>query len=115
MKKIIILILIVSSLYCAKAQTNDLPKISVKDNNFVGESSHHIVWLWYVPNAEWLKLNGFTVEDALKLPEPPPGKRNLVFGPMKFMADDAMQDVLPLRKRKIQFLQLPYEIYRMAR
>lgn len=90
------------------------PATVVKEKHHVGESARQVVWLWYEQDAEWLKHRGFTVEDALQLPEPPQGKRNVVFGPMKFMGDDILQDVIPLRKKKIQFLQLPYEIYRMA-
>lgn len=90
------------------------PATVVKEKHYVGESARQVVWLWYEQDAEWLKHRGFTVEDAIHLPEPPQGKRNVVFGPMKFMGDDILQDVIPLRKKKIQFLQLPYEIYRMA-
>ncbi len=44
MKNIFTLFFIVSSLYCAKAQTNDLPKITVKDNNFVTETGQTFIF-----------------------------------------------------------------------
>ncbi|MBI1225823.1 MAG: site-specific DNA-methyltransferase [Bacteroidetes bacterium] len=80
----------------------------VKEKHYVGESSRRSVWLWYEPDVEVLRRTGFTMADALALPKPPAGKRHLVFAPMKFMDDESLQEI------KIDFLQLPYEIYRIG-
>lgn len=77
-------------------------------DNYVGESLRYAVWLWYREDIEWLRRTGLTLQDAMGIAAPPPGKRNLVFAPMKFVDDETLRDL------KIDFLQLPFEIYRMA-
>lgn len=77
-------------------------------DGYAGESRHYAVWLHYRPDPAWLRSHGFALDDALALPKPPEGKRNLVFAPMKFVDDDT------LRELRIDFLQLPFEIYKMA-
>ena len=75
--------------------------------NYVGESLRHVVWLFYQPDHVWLRSNGFTLTQAEGLPRAPEGKRNLVFAPMKYVDDDSLYYL------KVDYLQLPYEIYRM--
>jgi hypothetical protein len=75
--------------------------------NYVGESLRHTVWLFYKPDHNWLRSNGFTLNHAEELPRAPAGKRNLVFAPMKYVDDDSLYYL------KVDYLQLPYEIYRM--
>ena len=78
------------------------------ESGYVGESLRYAVWLKYEPDFEWLKRSGLTLEDVEKLPPAPMGKRRLIFAPMKFVDDEE------LMYRHVDFLQLPYEIYRLA-
>ncbi len=81
---------------------------SDRSKNYVGESLRHVVWLFYEPDFTWLRTNGFTLAQAEALPKPPVGKKNLVCAPMKFLDDETLTDVF-----KIDYLQLPYEIYKL--
>jgi adenine-specific DNA-methyltransferase len=47
-----------------------------------------------------------TLDVAEKLPPVKPGKRRLVFAPTKYLDQDYLE------KYKIDFAQLPFEIYR---
>ncbi len=93
--------------FTATGEQLDLSKCD-PTRNFVGESLRHVVWLNYKPDYAWLRSNGFTLVQAEALPRAPEGKRNLVFAPMKFVDDETLN--FPFR---IDFLQLPYEIYRL--
>lgn len=92
--------------FTATGEQLDLDK-SDPERHFVGESLRHAVWLYYRPDYAWLRANGFTLEQAEALPRAPEGKRNLVFAPMKYVDDDALYWL------RIDYLQLPYEIYRL--
>ena len=74
---------------------------------FAGESLRHVVYLWYRPDHAWLRNTAFTLADAEALPAAPPGKRRLVFAPMKYVDWETLDDL------NIDFVQLPWEIYRM--
>ena len=78
------------------------------DDFFVGESRQRVVYLKYRPDVDWLRKNGLTVSDLSDLPTPPEGKRRLVFAPLKYVDDET------LREHRVDFHQLPYQIYRMA-
>lgn len=78
------------------------------DDFFVGESRQRVVYLKYRPDVDWLRKNGLTVSDLSDLPAPPEGKRRLVFAPLKYVDDET------LREHRVDFHQLPYQIYRMA-
>ncbi|HRI61919.1 MAG TPA: hypothetical protein PK228_19405, partial [Saprospiraceae bacterium] len=92
--------------FTATGEQLDLAK-SDPAKNYVGESLKHVVWLFYQPDYAWLRSSGFTLAQAESLPKAPEGKRNLVFAPMKFVDDDSLYWL------RIDYLQLPYEIYRM--
>lgn len=92
--------------FTATGEQLDLDK-SDPTKSFVGESLRHVVWLYYQPDYAWLRANGFTLTQAEELPKAPEGKRNLVFAPMKFVDDDSLYWL------RIDYLQLPYEIYRI--
>ena len=62
--------------------------------------------MFYKPDIEWLKKNALTLDLCKALPEPK-GKKRLVFAPAKYV-DDYTLDTC-----KIDFCQLPYEIYRI--
>lgn len=75
---------------------------------FIGESNNYKVYMFYKPDIEWLKRNALTLADCESLPEYD-GKQRLVFAPAKYV-DDATLDIF-----RIDFCQLPYEIYRLQK
>ncbi len=76
--------------------------------NFVGESNNYKVYLFYEPDIEKLKNMALTLERAKSIGKPGE-KRRLVFAPTKYL-DQAHLDEL-----RIDFAQLPFEIYELAR
>ncbi|OAV68560.1 Adenine specific DNA methylase Mod [Bacteroidales bacterium Barb6XT] len=73
---------------------------------FIGESKNYEVYLIYKPDIEWLKRNALTLQGCQSLPKFK-GKQRLVFAPCKYVDDETCRDY------RIDFCQLPYEIYRM--
>jgi adenine-specific DNA-methyltransferase len=76
---------------------------------FIGSSVHYDVYLFYKANLDWLKTNALTLDMVREMPRPEDGKRNLIFGPSKYIDDEN------LRLHKTLFQQLPYEIYKLER
>ena len=72
---------------------------------FIGESEEYQVYMVYKPDVEFLKTAALTLDLAEKL-----GKRNskrrLVFAPSKYLDSDHLAEL------RIDFCQLPFEIYR---
>lgn len=75
---------------------------------FIGESNTYEVYLIYKPDIEWLKRNALTLEGCRCLP-PFKSKQRLVFAPCKYVDDHTCLEY------RIDFCQLPYEIYRIQR
>jgi adenine-specific DNA-methyltransferase len=75
---------------------------------FVGESKNHEVYLHYKPDVEWLKKNAFTLEAVKALPKFK-SKQRLVFAPAKYVDD------YTLLEYRVDYCQLPYEIYRIQK
>lgn len=73
--------------------------------HFIGESTDYEVYLLYQPDMEYLKTTALNLEVAEALGHPT-NKKRLVFAPMKFL------DQEHLHKYRIEFSQLPFEIYR---
>ena len=73
---------------------------------FIGESKNHELFMLYKPDIEWLKQNALTLEGIWAMPKFI-GKQRLVFAPAKYVDDETCRD------NRIDFCQLPYEIYRM--
>ena len=93
--------------YTATGEEFDLKALNEK-KNFVGESSNYKVYLFYEPDIEKLKNIALTLERAKSIGKPG-NKRRLVFAPTKYL-DQAHLDEL-----RIDFAQLPFEIYELAR
>ncbi|MBF0523365.1 MAG: site-specific DNA-methyltransferase [Candidatus Omnitrophica bacterium] len=74
---------------------------------FIGESKEYEVYLFYKPNIDTLKKTALTLERAEALGKPKT-KRRLVFAPTKYMNNEQ------LAAHKIDFAQLPFEIYKFA-
>jgi len=75
---------------------------------FIGESKNYTLFLIYKPDIEWLKRNALTLDIVHALPGFD-GKQRLVFAPAKYVDDETCRD------NRIDFCQLPYEIYRQLR
>lgn len=93
--------------YTATGDQFDESKVNQK-TGFIGESTHYEVYLVYKPDIEYLKSTALTLEMAKALPEFK-GKQRLVFAPMKYLDQDYLRDL------RIDFCQLPYEIYKMEK
>ena len=95
--------------YTATGEEFDERKVNEK-RQFVGESKTHEVFLFYRPDIDYLKKTALTLERAEEFGKPKPnGKRRLVFAPVKYL-DQEQLDTL-----RIDFAQLPFEIYKLAR
>lgn len=77
-----------------------------ENTGFIGESRNYEVYLFYKPDIDWLKKNALTLDLCQSLPKHT-GKQRLVFAPAKYVDDYTLQ------KNRIDFSQLPYEIYRL--
>lgn len=77
--------------------------------NFIGESRNYQVYLFYEPDVATLKNLAFTLDHAKALPALKKDKRRLVFAPTKYL------DQQYLDEYRIDFAQLPFEIYELAR
>ena len=75
---------------------------------FIGESKNYEVFLFYKADLDWLKKNALTLELCKSLPKFK-NKQRLVFAPAKYVDDHTLLDY------RIDFCQLPYEIYRIQR
>lgn len=75
---------------------------------FIGESEEYLVYLFYKPDLDYLKSTALTLDIAKSFGEYK-GKKRLVFASTKYM--DAQQ----LLDYHIEFAQLPFEIYKLAK
>jgi len=77
--------------------------------HFIGESRNYQVFLLYEADIEKLKNMALTLELAEKLPKLKEGKRRLVFAPTKYLDQERLDQY------RIDFAQLPFEIYELTR
>jgi adenine-specific DNA-methyltransferase len=80
-----------------------------RKKHFIGESRNYQVYLFYEPNVEVLKNTAFTLDHAKALPKLKKDKKRLVFAPTKYLDQNHLDDY------RIDFAQLPYEIYELTR
>jgi len=93
--------------YTATGEEFDDTKVD-ESRNFVGESREYYVYLLYKPDTDYLKSTALTLEHAKSL-GPYNGKKRLVFAPAKYL------DQQHLLEFHIDFAQLPFEIYKLAK
>jgi adenine-specific DNA-methyltransferase len=79
-----------------------------RKTGFIGESAKYDVYLLYEPSLEYLKNTALTLDIARNLPKGS-GKKRLVFAPTKYL------DSIHLDEHRIEFCQLPFEIYKAAK
>jgi len=94
--------------YTATGEEFDEGKVDMK-NRFIGESRNYQVFLLYEPEIVKLKNLALTLDIAKSLPPLAENKRRLVFAPTKYL------DQEHLDQYRIDFAQLPFEIYELAR
>jgi len=76
--------------------------------NFIGESREYEVFLLYKPELDYLKATALTLDRARELGSYNDKKR-LVFAPAKYLDQQHLQEF------HIDFAQLPFEIYKLAK
>ena len=94
--------------YTATGEEFDDKAVNEK-KRFIGESRNYQVFLFYEPNLERLKNLAFTLDMAKSLPPLKKEKRRLVFAPTKYLDQDHLDQF------RIDFAQLPFEIYELTR
>jgi adenine-specific DNA-methyltransferase len=75
---------------------------------FIGESRNYLVYLFYKPDIEYLKATALTLDKAKSL-GPYEDKRRLVFAPTKYIDQEHLDEL------RIDFAQLPFEIYQLVK
>ena len=93
--------------YTATGEDFDARRINRK-TGFIGESAQYDVYLLYEPSLDYLKTTALTLDVARNLPKGS-GKKRLVFAPTKYL------DSIHLDEHRIEFCQLPFEIYKAAK
>ena len=82
------------------------PKKVAEKRNFIGDSNKYEVYLFYKPDIEYLKATALTLERAKGL-GPYNDKKRLVFAPSKYLDTDYLLEY------RIDYCQLPFEIYKL--
>lgn len=90
--------------YTATGNDFDISKVDEK-KNFIGENDQYEVYLFYKPDIQYLKTTALDLDLAKSLGEYK-GKKRLVFAPMKYLDNEY------LLQYRIEYCQLPFEIYR---
>lgn len=93
--------------YTGTGEEFDESKID-EERGFIGESKDYEVYLFYRPDLEYLKNTSLTLDRAKTLGKSN-GKRRLVFAPAKYLDQDHLDEL------RIDFAQLPFEIYKLAK
>ena len=73
----------------------------------IGSTSTHEVFLYYKPDRDWLKGSALTLDVAKGLERT--NKRALVFAANKYLDPEHLDEL------RVDFAQLPFEIYGLAR
>ncbi|MCL4874208.1 site-specific DNA-methyltransferase [bacterium] len=91
--------------YTATGEEFDPKKVNEK-KNFIGESREYEAYLFYKPDIEYLKRTALNLDLAKSLGEYK-GKKRLVFAPSKYLDTDYLLEY------RIEYCQLPFEIYKL--
>lgn len=91
--------------YTATCEEFDPEKVDEK-RNFIGESTDYEVYLFYKPDIEYLRTTALTLDKAKNLGEYK-NKKRLVFAPSKYLDHDYLLEY------RIDYCQLPFEIYKL--
>ncbi|XGB40820.1 MAG: site-specific DNA-methyltransferase [Nodosilinea sp. LVE1205-7] len=92
--------------YTATGDEFDLTKVN-RERNFIGETKEFEVYLLYQPDLNYLRSTALDLDKAEKIGLPEPNcKKRLVFAPMKYLDTDTLE------RYRIEYCQLPFEIYK---
>ncbi len=91
--------------YTATGEEFDHEKVD-EGRNFIGESKDYEVYLFYKPDIEYLRTTALTLDKAKNLGEYK-NKKRLVFAPSKYLDHDYLLEY------RIEYCQLPFEIYKL--
>ncbi|GGB71734.1 site-specific DNA-methyltransferase [Fictibacillus barbaricus] len=91
--------------YTATGEEFD-PECIDTNRNFIGESKEYEVYMFYQPDLAYLRTTSLNLEVAKNLGEYT-GKQRLVFAPMKYLDQEYLLNY------RIEYSQLPFEIYRL--
>ncbi len=92
--------------YTSTGEEFDSGKID-ESKNYIGSTKDYDVYLFYKPDIEYLKNTALTLEKAESISKGKSNKKKLVFAPTKYLDEHSLRDL------KIEFCQLPFEIYRI--
>ncbi len=93
--------------YTATGEEFDEKAIDEK-RNFIGESREYLVYLFYKADIDYLKATALTLDRAKAL-GPYKNKKRLVFAPTKYLDQDHLDQL------RVDFAQLPFEIYKLVK
>jgi len=91
--------------YTATGEEFDPSQIN-EETNYIGTSKDYDIYLFYKPDIDYLKSTALTIDRAKSLGKHN-GKKRLVFAPAKFVDNHTLTDL------RIEFSQLPFEIYKL--
>ena len=91
--------------YTATGEEFNPSKID-EETNYIGTSKEYDIYLFYKPDLTYLKSTALTLDRAKSLGKHN-GKKRLVFAPAKFVDSHTLTDL------RIEFCQLPFEIYKL--
>ena len=94
--------------YTATGEEFNEKAVDVK-KGFIGESRNYQVFLIYEPDVDKLKNLALTLDVAKALPALKKDKKRLVFAPTKYLDQEHLDSF------RIDFAQLPFEIYELTR
>jgi adenine-specific DNA-methyltransferase len=103
--------------YTATGEEFDEKAVDEK-RNFIGQSREYLVYLFYKPDIDYLKATALTLDKANALGPYPArrsaseggkNKRRLIFAPTKYLDQDHLDQL------RIDFAQLPFEIYKLVK
>jgi len=93
--------------YMATGEEFDPDAVDEK-KNFIGQSAQYLVYLFYKPDMDYLKATALTLDRAKAL-GPYKKKRRIVFAPTKYLDQEHLDEL------RIDFAQLPFEIYQLVK
>jgi adenine-specific DNA-methyltransferase len=93
--------------YTATGEEFDEDALDEK-KNFIGASKDYLVYMFYKPDVDYLKATALTLDRAKEL-GPFKKKRRLVFAPTKYLDQEHLGEM------RIDFAQLPFEIYQLVK
>lgn len=92
--------------YNATGNEFDPVKVDI-ERNYIGSNHEFEVYLFYRPDLDYLRSTAFDLTKADKIGRPKVNsKKRLVFAPMKYLDTETLIDY------KIEYCQLPFEIYK---